>query len=86
MGNEKQTYIYDLEKFTKSNAKNNAELFVECGGENRLGLTCRHEVLLVNSLIQDLKTELSQANVEFWQLGGEPMYDTQCTAIQEVSS
>ena len=76
MGNGKQTYTYDLEKFTKSNAKNNAELFVECGGENRLGLTCRHEVLLVNALIQDLKTELSQANVEFWQLGGEPMYDT----------
>ena len=63
MENEKQSYTYDLDEFTKSNAKsnakNNAELFVECGGENRLGLTCRHEVLLVNVLIQDLKTELS---------------------------
>jgi len=80
MENEKQSYTYDLDEFTKSNAKsnakNNAELFVECGGENRLGLTCRHEVLLVNVLIQDLKTELSRTNVEFWQLGGTPMYDT----------
>ena len=67
--------IYDLDEFTKSNVKNNAELFVECGGENRLGITCGHEVSLVNALIQDLKTELYQTNVEFWQLGGEPMYD-----------
>ncbi len=46
--------IYDLDEFTKSNVKNNAELFVECGGENRLGITFGHAVYLVNALIEDL--------------------------------
>ena len=76
MGDEKQRHSYNLDDFAKSNAKQNAELFIECGGESTLSLTCRHEIVLVDELIQDLKTELSQANVEFWQLGGEPMYDT----------
>ena len=68
--------IYNLDELTNYRDTDDEKLFAECGRSTGLGLTCRHEVYLVDALIQDLKTERAQANVESWQHGGEPIYDT----------